>query len=71
MNEDEFPEILSYIRHLKPYEKLVYDSLNKDNPKLADKCRRALYLSEQISSVLAKQIMVTLVSASVSLTLCS
>lgn len=56
LNEDEFPEILSYIRHLKPYEKLVYDSLNKDNPKLADKCRRALYLSEQISSVLAKQI---------------
>ena len=56
LNEDEFSELLGYIHHLKPYEKLVYDSLNKENPKLADKCRDALYLSEQISSVLAKQI---------------
>lgn len=56
LGKDEFTEILEYIRQLKPYEKLVYDSLNKENPGLADKCREALYLSEQISSVLAKQI---------------
>lgn len=56
LDKDEFTEILEYIRQLKPYEKLVYDSLNKENPELADKCREALYLSDQISSVLAKQI---------------
>lgn len=56
LSEEEFTEILVYVRHLKPYEKLVYDSLNKENLELADKCRESLYLSEQISSVLATQI---------------
>lgn len=56
LQKDEFSKLLEYIRQLKPYDTLVYDLLNKKNPKLADKCREALYLSEHISSVLAKQI---------------
>mgnify|MGYP000039011243 FL=1 len=56
LQKDEFPKILSYIRHLKPYDKLIYTSLSEENSDLADKCRDSLYLSEQISSVLAKQI---------------
>lgn len=56
LNKDEFSKILEYIRHLRPYEKLAYSSLSEKKSELADKCRKTLYLSEQISSVLAKQI---------------
>lgn len=56
LQEEELSEILEYIRQLKPYDKLIYTSLSEENSDLADKCRDSLYLSEQISSVLAKQI---------------
>ena len=56
LQKEEFSEILEYIRQLKPYDKLIYTSLSEEKSDLADKCRDSLYLSEQISSVLAKQI---------------
>lgn len=56
LQKEEFSEILEYIRQLKPYDKLIYTSLSEKKSDLADKCRDSLYLSEQISSVLAKQI---------------
>ena len=56
LQKEEFSEILEYIRQLKPYDKLIYTSLSEEKSDLADKCRDSLYLSEQISSILAKQI---------------
>lgn len=56
LQKEEFSEILEYIRQLKPYDKLIYTSLSEEKSDLADKCRDSLYLSEQISSVLSKQI---------------
>ena len=49
-------EVEEYIRRIKPYDEFTYSSFEEKDKELADKCRDALYLSGQISSVLAKQI---------------
>lgn len=56
LDKDEFAEILQIIKGLKPLERFDYEYLNQKKAKLADKCKNSLYLSGQISSVLAKQI---------------
>lgn len=56
LDKDEFAEILQIIKGLKPLERFDYEYLNLKKAKLANKCKKSLYLSGQISSVLAKQI---------------
>lgn len=56
LEKEDFNKILEYIRSIKPYEEFTYSSFEAKDKELADKCREALYLSGQISSVLAKQI---------------
>lgn len=56
LNKEEFDDILQTIKGLKPLERFDYEYLNQKKADLAEKCRDSLYLSGQISSVLAKQI---------------
>lgn len=56
LDKDEFAEILQIIKGLKPLERFDYEYLNLKKAELANKCKKSLYLSGQISSVLAKQI---------------
>lgn len=56
LDKDEFAEILQTIKGLKPLERFDYEYLNLKKAELANKCKKSLYLSGQISSVLAKQI---------------
>ncbi len=56
LDKDEFAEILQIIKGLKPLERFDYEYLNQKKAELANKCKKSLYLSGQISSVLAKQI---------------
>lgn len=56
LDKDEFAEILQIIKGLKPLERFDYEYLNLNKAELANKCKKSLYLSGQISSVLAKQI---------------
>lgn len=56
LNKEEFDDILQIIKGLKPLERFDYEYLNQKKADLAEKCRDSLYLSGQISSVLAKQI---------------
>lgn len=55
LDKDEFAEILQIIKGLKPLERFDYEYLNQKKAELANKCKKSLYLSGQISSVLAKQ----------------
>lgn len=56
LDNNEFEEILQIIKKLKPLERFDYEYLNLKKAELANKCKKSLYLSGQISSVLAKQI---------------
>lgn len=56
LDKDEFAKILQIIKGLKPFERFDYEYLNLKKAELANKCKKSLYLSGQISSVLAKQI---------------
>lgn len=56
LDNNEFEEILQIINKLKPLERFDYEYLNLKKAELANKCKKSLYLSGQISSVLAKQI---------------
>lgn len=56
LEKEDLKKILEYIRRIKPYDEFTYSSFEEKDKELADKCRDALYLSGQISSVLAKQI---------------
>lgn len=56
LDKDEFAEILQIIKGLKPLERFDYEYLNLKKAELANECKKSLYLSGQISSVLAKQI---------------
>lgn len=56
LDNNEFEEILQIIKKLKPLERFDYEYLNLKKAELANKCKKSLCLSGQISSVLAKQI---------------
>lgn len=56
LDKDEFAEILQIIKGLKPLERFDYEYLNLKKAELANKSKKSLYLSGQISSALAKQI---------------
>lgn len=56
LNKTEFESVLEIICSLKPMEKFNYALLAQNNSVIADQCKDLLDLSQQISSVLARQI---------------
>lgn len=56
LDKVEFTDVLQTIKALKPLERFDYDYLSQKDSSIAEKCKSSLYLSSQISSVLAKQI---------------